>query len=151
MNVQENLLVTLMEECAEVAKAASKILRAGPDAAPPGRLTTNLQELQGELQDLYGTLAELDANYLDINFRDSQAINAKRVKLRHFIAVSRELGFVQGPLAYKEGRSSKVLAPEHSTTAKRPHHNPCLIPQPEPGFCTRQNGHAGPCAVAYNR
>ena len=106
MNVQENLLVTLMEECAEVAKAASKILRAGPDSTIQGtRETTNLQELNAELDDLFGTILELEANGLSVATRNLEGVHKKRVKLRHFIAVSRELDCVQGPLAYREGNS----------------------------------------------
>lgn len=102
MNVLENLLVTLMEECSEVAKAASKILRAGPDSTVPGRSTTNLQELQAELDDLQGVLYELRANGLDVAVRNPAAVVKKREKLRHYIGVSRQLGFVQGPLAAGE-------------------------------------------------
>lgn len=102
MNVLENLLVTLMEECSEVAKAASKILRAGPDSTVPGRPTTNLQELQAELDDLQGVLMELRANGLDVVVRNPAAVLKKREKLRYFIGVSRQLGFVQGPLAVGE-------------------------------------------------
>lgn len=114
MNVLENLLVTLMEECSEVAKAASKILRAGANSAPPGRSTTNLQELQAELDDLQGTLMELRANGLDVVVRNPAAVMRKRVKLRHFIAVSRELGFVQGPLAVGEQRDPGETCPQHA-------------------------------------
>lgn len=102
MNVLENLLVTLMEECSEVAKAASKILRAGPDSTVPGRSTTNLQELQAELDDVQGVLMELRANGLDVVVRNPAAVVKKREKLRHYIGVSRQLGFVQGPLAAGE-------------------------------------------------
>ena len=103
MNVLENLLVTLMEECSEVAKAASKILRAGPGSTINGtRSTTNLQELQAELDDLQGVLMELRANGLDVVVRNPAAVVKKREKLRHYIGVSRQLGFVQGPLAAGE-------------------------------------------------
>lgn len=109
MNVLENLLVTLMEECSEVAKAASKILRAGPDSTVPGRSTTNLQELQAELDDLQGVLMELRANGLDVVVRNPAAVMKKREKLRYFIGVSRQLGFVQGPLAVGETESLQAL------------------------------------------
>ena len=102
MNVLENLLVTLMEECSEVAKAASKILRAGPDSTVSGRSTTNLQELQAELDDVQGVLMELRANGLDVVVRNPAAVVKKREKLRHYIGVSRQLGFVQGPFAAGE-------------------------------------------------
>ena len=86
MNVLENLLVTLMEECSEIAKAASKILRAGPDSTINGtRPTTNLQELQAELDDLQGVLMELRANGLDVVVRNPAAVMKKREKLRHYI------------------------------------------------------------------
>lgn len=106
MNVLENLLVTLMEECSEVAKAASKILRAGPDSTVPGRSTTNLQELQAELDDVQGVLLELRANGLDVVVRNPAAVVKKREKLRHYIGVSRQLGVVQGPLAAGEPEAS---------------------------------------------
>lgn len=108
MNVVENLLVTLMEECSEIAKCCSKILRAGIDHTPPGRQTTNLQELKAEIADLKGTLLELvnnDAAYLCLLDDNSRAVNNKQVKLRHYIAVSREHGCVQGPLAFDEGNT----------------------------------------------
>lgn len=112
MNVQENLLTTLMEECAEVAKAASKILRAGPDSSPPGRGTSNIQELAAELTDLMAVVEELRLNGVDVYAHgafDLDATDRKVVKLRHFIAVSRGLGCVEGPLACGE-----ALAPIHT-------------------------------------
>lgn len=122
MNVLENLLVTLMEECSEVAKAASKILRAGPDSTIPGRSTTNLQELQAELDDLQGVLMELRANGLDVVVRNPAAVVKKREKLRHFIGVSRQLGFVQGPLAVGEAWpwANGVVIPEVECVATQP-------------------------------
>lgn len=109
MNVHENLLATLMEECAEVAKAASKILRAGPDSTAPGRQTTNMQELAMELTDLMAVVKELEYNgFMLCNWGafDEKAMRLKSVKLRHFLAVSRELGCLQGPLAEGEELSA---------------------------------------------
>jgi hypothetical protein len=109
MNVVENLLVTLMEECSEVAKCCSKILRAGTEHIPPGRETTNLQELKAELTDMQGTIAELiqnDLQYLLLAEVDIRGMMAKQVKLRHYIAVSRERGCVQGKLAFDEGNTN---------------------------------------------
>lgn len=122
MNVLENLLVTLMEECSEVAKAASKILRAGPDSTVPGRSTTNLQELQAELDDVQGVLMELRANGLDVVVRNPAAVVKKRDKLRHYIGVSRQLGFVQGPFAAGEhgGLGAPLVVPEVECAATQP-------------------------------
>lgn len=123
MNVRENLLATLMEECAEVAKAASKILRAGPDSSPPGRGTSNIQELAAELTDLMAVVEELRLNGVDVYAHgafDLGANDRKAIKLRHFIAVSRGLGCVEGPLAY--GEALAPTQPQH--TPKSPIQHP---------------------------
>ena len=45
-------LVILQEECLEVAKEISKIMRYGPDQIKPGTEKTNMQHLEGEIGDL---------------------------------------------------------------------------------------------------
>lgn len=50
--VIQRLLDKLQEESAEVIQAVSKIRRFGPHNHHPERTTTNLQELNGEIEDL---------------------------------------------------------------------------------------------------
>ena len=46
------IILILSEECAEVAKEVSKIMRFGPDQVKPGTDKTNIQVLEEELGDL---------------------------------------------------------------------------------------------------
>lgn len=46
------IILILSEECAEVAKEVSKIMRFGPDQIKPGKNKTNIQVLEEELGDL---------------------------------------------------------------------------------------------------
>lgn len=46
------IILILSEECAEVAKEVSKIMRFGPDQIKPGKDRTNIQVLEEELGDL---------------------------------------------------------------------------------------------------
>jgi NTP pyrophosphatase (non-canonical NTP hydrolase) len=46
------IILILSEECAEVAKEVSKIMRFGPDQIKPGKEKTNIQVLEEELGDL---------------------------------------------------------------------------------------------------
>lgn len=46
------IILILSEECAEVAKEVSKIMRFGPDQVKPGKEKTNIQVLEEELGDL---------------------------------------------------------------------------------------------------
>ncbi len=52
MNFKEYLLVSLAEECAEVAQRATKALRFGLDEVQPGQERTNAVRLVDELDDL---------------------------------------------------------------------------------------------------
>jgi len=46
------IILILAEECAEVTKEISKIMRFGPDQCKPGKDRTNIQVLEEELGDL---------------------------------------------------------------------------------------------------
>jgi NTP pyrophosphatase (non-canonical NTP hydrolase) len=46
------IILILSEECAEVAKEVSKIMRFGPDQIKPGKDKTNIAVLEEELGDL---------------------------------------------------------------------------------------------------
>lgn len=61
MTVTEHALLVLMEECAEVAHAASKTLRFGWDEKNPydENALTNREQLVTELSDLIGAMRYL--------------------------------------------------------------------------------------------
>jgi len=74
MNIQEETLVILMEECGEVIQECSKILRFGNDAS---KLTKELGDLQ--------YMINLTANHLDIGVvKIGVHANEKREKLKKF-------------------------------------------------------------------
>jgi NTP pyrophosphatase (non-canonical NTP hydrolase) len=74
MNIQEETLVILMEECGEVIQECSKILRFGNDAS---KLTKELGDLQ--------YMINLTANHLDIDIvKIGVHANEKREKLKKF-------------------------------------------------------------------
>jgi len=74
MNIQEETLVILMEECGEVIQECSKILRFGNDAS----------KLTKELGDLL-CMIELTTNHLDISEEDiEESYKEKREKLKKF-------------------------------------------------------------------
>lgn len=56
----DHLLVILMEECAEVQYATSKVLRFGLDDHPPGGGPTNGERLIRELVDLGAVVGMLE-------------------------------------------------------------------------------------------
>ena len=61
------LLDKLQEECAEVIQAVSKIRRFGPQNRHPDRSTTNLEELENELEDLLAIVQRLgEEDYITI-------------------------------------------------------------------------------------
>ena len=63
------LLDKLQEEAAEVIQAVSKIRRFGPHNHHPQRTTTNLQELENELEDLMAIVDRLEQlKYVDIHY-----------------------------------------------------------------------------------
>lgn len=56
---ERELLIILMEECAEVTQRASKMLRFGIDEVQPGHRLTNAQRLAQEVGDLYEVVERL--------------------------------------------------------------------------------------------
>ena len=62
------LLDKLQEEAAEVIQAVSKIRRFGAQNHHPDRITTNLEELENELEDLLAIVHKLeDLHYVIIH------------------------------------------------------------------------------------
>lgn len=80
MNTQ-SLICKLQEEAAEVIQAVSKINRFGEQNKHPDRITTNKQELVGELEDFLAILAVLEqTQWIDLTLsRDN--IKSKALSL----------------------------------------------------------------------
>lgn len=92
MNVIENLIDSLAEECAEIAQRCSKANRFGPGEIQPGQPHRNSERIEGELNDLLGVVDLL--NELGVlNFKpDPERIRAKKVKVVKFLDYSMECG-----------------------------------------------------------
>ena len=77
------IILILSEECAEVAKEVSKIMRFGPDQIKPGKDKTNIEVLQEELGDLLAMIELLvDKNIGVTNEGLDLAKKAKFEKLK---------------------------------------------------------------------
>lgn len=72
------IILILSEECAEVAKEVSKIMRFGPDQIKPGKDKTNIQVLEEELGDLLAMVELLTDKNIGVS---KQGLNkAKKAK-----------------------------------------------------------------------
>lgn len=96
LGFEEHVLVTLMEECAEIAQRASKALRFGLDEIQPVEtggdgVTPNRTRLTREVNDLLGV-----CQLLGIEYGDFAATEAKKAKVRYFAEYAREQGTLHG-------------------------------------------------------
>lgn len=80
MTYDEELLTTLMEECAEVIQEASKIIRFGPDEVYQG--DTPLSRLEKELGDLQCMVDLLHSNDMVSFTKMDEYASAKYEKLK---------------------------------------------------------------------
>ena len=87
MNVTEHLLWKLAEECAEVAKEASKAALFGMEEVMPGQPLTNRERVLKELNDLWAA-----AEMLDLCKVDRAAIDEKKAKVRKFMDYAEKIG-----------------------------------------------------------
>lgn len=78
--LKRELLVILIEECAEVQQRATKALRFGMDEVQPGQPDTNARRLALEVGDLLEVLARLENFGVD-NDDILEGMAAKRKKL----------------------------------------------------------------------
>lgn len=89
MTREEHLLTCAMEEAVEVAQRICKTLRFGLLEVQPGQELSNRMRIRQELTDLLAVLEMIDANIVQIHPDD---IDAKKVKVEHYLAYSRECG-----------------------------------------------------------
>lgn len=82
-----------MEEAAEVQKECAKCLTFGQHDREPGTNITNIERLNAEINDFFGTLEEL-SKHVEIDEVDPEAITAKVLKLRKWLEYSKELGIL---------------------------------------------------------
>jgi hypothetical protein len=86
-NDQEYLLVCLAEECSEVTKACSKILRFGMDSYhPKDHKTTNKNNLVYELNDLMSVVEMLvERNIIPTKWENYAQRTEKTEKVIHYM------------------------------------------------------------------
>lgn len=79
------LLILLMEECAEVSQAASKCLRFGYDTKGPHGYGINRKVLASEIGDLLGVVDSLPdiEQYLVITARNAKMRRAEEAKAKY--------------------------------------------------------------------
>lgn len=79
----EHLLTVLMEECAEVTQAASKILRFGPGDRDPTKpdAPDNLQHLKQEITDLLAAMDMLEVRGMSVRLYGREWLERRALKI----------------------------------------------------------------------
>lgn len=99
MNLREMLFNLVMEECSEIAQAASKCNRFTPSHIRPGQDTntpkTNLEELQTELTDLVTVLYVLGRKFPELKLDLTKVSLSKLDKIEEYLKISQELGVLE--------------------------------------------------------
>ena len=104
MNNEQYLLTCIMEEAAEVAKAASKAIRFGINEVYPETKETNIDRLARELNDLdavvsmfIGELGDDGKDFMRKSVNPGH-IKQKKDKMIQYMEYSQRLGILQGGL-----------------------------------------------------
>jgi hypothetical protein len=99
MTRSEHLLTCLAEECAEVAQRVSKALRFGLKEIQDGQSATNAQRIDAEIDDLISVVVILqNEGILPASpYPSAERIQAKKMKIERFMAISIEQGTLDGP------------------------------------------------------
>lgn len=87
---ERELLIILIEECAEVMQRATKMLRFGVEEIQPGQPDTNRLRLSDETGDLYAMLERCLAENLLCGARMRRAQIAKMTKLKKYMQTTKE-------------------------------------------------------------
>ncbi len=100
MTRKDHLLVIIMEECAEIAQAASKALRFGLMVAPPGtnvdtnnnavRMKVELVELNTVFKMLCAESDELNGMNMMVDSNHQAFVDAKIARVEEFLRCSAE-------------------------------------------------------------
>jgi len=97
MNRGEHLLTILIEECAEVAQAATKAMRFGMHEQRD-LPTSNYDRLKAELDDIYALIEMIQCEFnIDLE-PDHLAIRNKQDKVEKYLLYSKECGTLSDPL-----------------------------------------------------
>ena len=94
MKREEQLLIILMEECAELAQRASKALRFGLDEIEPGQELSNSERLDLEFNDLVSVAAMLRNEKQVFKKYNWDLRDAKVQKVEKYLDYSRQLGIL---------------------------------------------------------
>jgi NTP pyrophosphatase (non-canonical NTP hydrolase) len=98
MNRSESLLLQVAEEATEVAQAASKCIRFGPTHTWPTREGQARERLYQEFLECVALVEMCQAEGLlpqPTYMKDRTAIDAKKMRVEHYLTISKELGTVQ--------------------------------------------------------
>lgn len=99
MTRENHLLVCLAEECAEVTKEVTKILRFGKRDFDPNvpDFKPNLERLKTEIIDVIAVLDMLnDLKTIDLENIDlTTLVDAKKAKVEHYIIHAKGLGMIE--------------------------------------------------------
>lgn len=94
MTENEHIMTTAAEEAVEVAQRITKALRFGVDEVQPGQQLSNGERILQEFHDLWSMLKWMaERGLMPGALEPSREIaDAKRAKVRKFMAISREQG-----------------------------------------------------------
>lgn len=99
MTRNENLLVTLMEECAELQQAVSKALRFGMDNCHPAQPEkSNAHEIMVEYYQLVAVMEMLNNNNILHPFSTADRAlvkTSKKLNVEHYQGISENIGCIQ--------------------------------------------------------
>jgi NTP pyrophosphatase (non-canonical NTP hydrolase) len=92
MNIKDHLLACVSEEGGEIVQAAGKALRFGLLDKNPGTGGTNWVDLRKEVHDLVAVYEMLCDEFDRVETLDRGLIEAKKVKVEHYMAYASERG-----------------------------------------------------------
>ena len=96
MTLREYLLVCLIEECAEVSKAATKALRFGYLDLNPETMNSNAVDLELAMHDYEAVREMLQTHDILTRCLNRSWIDAKKAKMRQWMQYSRAQGCLDG-------------------------------------------------------
>ena len=92
MNITEHLLTCLMEECAEVQKAASKALRFGLKDGYPGSGVTNAVKIAEEVTEVIAMIEMLQEYGIKQPLFPRKLKEEKKNRVREYMHYAKQVG-----------------------------------------------------------